>query len=158
DAVARQKLRVEVLNWPAWEESVLFACERLAREDASGAQAVASAIRDALAIDPMLAAEMIFRSTAEVWAILSADVIAFPARWHTAGKADRAARFMMTTGRPEFAQQIWPLISNPDSQIHLTALRLAARFRPSVLGDDPERGIAALPEEVRAHVAAEIAT
>src|SRR5262249_2245004 len=58
DADARTKLRTDILNWPAWEESVLFACERLSRENAAGAEAVAAAIRDTLAIDPMLAAEM----------------------------------------------------------------------------------------------------
>jgi hypothetical protein len=157
DAAARQRLRAEVLNWPAWEESILFACERLSREGAAGVQAVVFAIRDALAIDPMLAAEMIFRSTAEVWTVLSADVVAFAARWHRAGRPDRAARFMMTTGRREFASQIWPLVSDTDSEIQLTALRLPSRFRPSVLGDDAASKIAALPEETRGHVMAEIA-
>src|SRR5580704_14439720 len=56
DAEARTKLRTEILNWPAWEESVLFACERLSRENAAGAQAVAAAIGETLGIDPMLAA------------------------------------------------------------------------------------------------------
>ena len=58
DAEARTKLRTEILNWPAWEESVHFACERLSRENAASAQAVAAAIRDTLTIDPMLAAEI----------------------------------------------------------------------------------------------------
>jgi hypothetical protein len=43
NAEARTKLRADILNWPAWEESVLFACERLSRENAGGAQAVATA-------------------------------------------------------------------------------------------------------------------
>src|SRR5579883_1107428 len=70
DAVARTRLRTDILNWPAWEESVLFACERLSRENAGGAQAVAAAIRETLGIDPMLAAEMIFRSSPEVWTLI----------------------------------------------------------------------------------------
>ena len=157
NAEARKRLRIDILNWPAWEESVLFACERLSRENASGAQAVAAAIRDALAIDPMLAAEMIFRSTPEVWTLIGAEVTAFAARWHTAGKVDRAAGFMMTTGRPEFSPQIWALISSRDNQVYLEALRSPRRFRPSVLGDDAEQQLAALPEETRKHVVAEIA-
>jgi hypothetical protein len=157
DAAARQQLRADVLNWPAWEESILFACERLSRDGASGVQAVVSTIRDALAIDPMLAAEMIFRSTAEVWTILRTEVVAFATRWHRPGQPDRAARFMMTAACPEFAPQIWPLMSSPDSQIQLTALRLASRFRPSVLGDEAASKIAALPQETRGYVMAEIA-
>jgi hypothetical protein len=157
DAEARTRLRTEILNWPAWEESVLFACERLSREDAAGAQAVAAAIRDTLKIDPMLAAEMTFRSAPEVWTLIGTEVTAFAGRWHIRGKVDRAARFMMTTGRPEFGPQIWPLISSRDSQVYLEALRSPRRFRPSVLGDDAEQKLAALLEETRKHVVAEIA-
>jgi len=157
NAEARTRLRTDILNWPAWEESVLFACERLSRENADGAQAVAAAIRETLGIDPMLAAEMIFRSSPEVWTLISAETTAFAARWHTAGKVDRAARFMMTTGRPEFAPQIWPLISSPDNQIYLAAVRSPPRFRPTVLGDGAEQKLAALPLETRKHVVAEIA-
>jgi hypothetical protein len=36
NAEALAQLRTEILNWPAWEESVLFACERLSRENAGG--------------------------------------------------------------------------------------------------------------------------
>ena len=158
DAEARTKLRTDILNWPAWEESVLFACERLSRENAAGAQAVATAIGETLEIDPMLAAEMIFRSSPEVWTLIGAETTAFAARWHTAGKVDRAARFMMTTGRPEFAPQIWPLVSDPDQQVYLAAVRSPPRFRPSVLGDCAEKKLAALPLETRKHVVAEIAS
>jgi hypothetical protein len=158
DAEARTKLRTEILNWPAWEESVLFACERLSRENAAGAQAVAAAIGETLGIDPMLAAEMIFRSSPEVWTLIGAKTTAFAARWHTAGKVDRAARFMMTTGQPEFAPQIWPLVSDPDQQVYLAAVRSPPRFRPSVLGDCAEKKLAALPLESRKHVVAEIAS
>lgn len=157
DAVAQTKLRIDILNWPAWEESVLFACERLSRENIGGVQAVAAAIRETLGIDPMLAAEMIFRSAPEVWTLIGAEATAFAARWHTAGEVDRSARFMMTTGRSEFAPQIWPLISNPDSQVYRAAVRSPQRFRPSVLGNDTEQELAALPLETRKHVVAEIA-
>lgn len=157
DAEARTKLREEILNWPAWEESVLFACERLSRENAPGAQAVAAAIRETLGIDPMLAAEIIFRSSPAVWELIGAETTAFAARWHTAGTVDRAARFMMTTGRPDFGPQIWSLVSNPDQQVYLAAVRSPPRFRPSVLGDGAEQRLAALPLETRKHVVAEIA-
>jgi hypothetical protein len=158
NAEAPARLRTEILNWPAWEESVLFACERLSRENAGGAQAVAAAVRETLGIDPMLAAEMIFRSAPEVWTLIGPEATTFAARWHTAGKVDRAARFMMTTGRPEFAPQIWPLISSPDNQVYLAAVRSPQRFRPSVLGNDAEQKLAAMPPETRKHVVAEIAS
>jgi hypothetical protein len=155
---ARSHLRERVLNLPAWEESTLFACERLSRQGEVGARVVSATIREALAIDPMLAAEMIFRSASEVWTEVGPDAMTFATRWHVAGRDDRAARFMMTTGKPDFAAQIWPLIASPDDQVQLTALRLPRRFRPAVLGAGVEAKIAALPEAIRGHAVAEIAS
>ena len=113
DDAARRHLRVDILNQPAWEESILFACERVSR-DGGGADIVGEAVLLALAIDPMLAAEMIYRSDAAVWDRVRKDVLAFANRWHRAGAADRAARFMVMTGRPEFAPTIWPLATSED--------------------------------------------
>jgi len=154
---ARQILCEDVLNWPSWEESILFACERLSRENADGVNAVAEAILEALGIDPILSADMIFRSSPEVWARIKDRVVPFIERWHTPGKIDRAVRFMITSGRPEFAGKVWPLVSHDDNQIHLRVLRTADRFRPDVLGEDREERLAALGEKTRRHVISEIA-
>jgi hypothetical protein len=156
DKTSRQQLRAD-LNGYAWEESILFACERLSRAGDGGEQAVGASIVETLAIDPMLAAEMIYRSAPAVWDRIQDTVIDFARRWHTPGTVDRAMRFMITTGRPEFALQIWPLVSNTDSQIYLAALRAGRRFRPSVLGPDRQTRIGLLPEEHRAAVLSEIA-
>jgi hypothetical protein len=157
DQEACQKLRKDVLNMPSWEEEILFACERVSRADETGLQAVAAAILETIGIDPILAAEMIYRSSAGVWDEIKEKIIAFVERWHVAGNIDRAVRFMIGTGRSEFAPQIWPLISNPNSQVHLRALRAASQFRPSVLGTDAQERLANLPDEVRIHVVSEIA-
>jgi hypothetical protein len=157
DGKLKQKLRTDVLNIPAWEEAILFACERLSRGDESGMQAVSAAILETIGIDPMLAAEMIYRSSAGVWDKIKENVIAFVGRWHVAGKVDRAVRFMINTGRSEFAPLIWPLISHVDSQVHLPALRAGRQFRPSVLGPDVEARLSKLPEELRESVVSEIA-
>jgi hypothetical protein len=50
------------------------------------------------------------------------------------------------------------LVSSPDNQIYLSALRAARRFRPSVLGNDAAARLGALPEDVRSDVVAEIAS
>jgi hypothetical protein len=154
----RHTLRAEVLNMPAWEESILFACERLSRTDRMGSLAVAESILEAIAIDPMLAAEMIHRASADVWSGIANKIVDFVGAWHTSGKVDRAVHFMISTGRPEFARHVWPLISDADSQVHLAALRAGRRFRPSVLGADIGPRIAPLPEELREHIISEIAT
>jgi hypothetical protein len=153
---ASQKFRTEVLNIPAWEEPILFACERASRADEAGIQAVAASILETTAIDPMLAAEMIYRSSTEVWKQIKDKIIAFVGRWHSSGKVDRAVHFMINTGRSEFAPQIWPLISDVGSQVYLVALRAGRRFRPSVLGTDVEMRLTQLPEELRGNVLSEI--
>ena len=156
DTDAQKILRTEILNWIAWEESILFACERLSRKDDIGERAIAEAIIDTIGIDPMLAAEMIYRSTLKVWALISDKVIAFIKRWHTENTIDRSIRFMIISGRLEFSEYIWPLLSNPDSQIYLEVLRITQPFRPSVLGPDAKKRLAEMPENTRCHVIAEI--
>jgi hypothetical protein len=70
DAGALVRLRAAVFDRPAWEESILFAVERLPRKN-DGAAVVAHAIRLALPIDPMLAAEMIYRASPATCSIRS---------------------------------------------------------------------------------------
>src|SRR5260370_11745377 len=139
-----------------WEESIFFAAERLSREE-DGAEIVAHAVRLALPIDPMLAADMIYRSAPMVWELVKADIAAFVGRWHKPGAVDRAVRFMIMTGRPEFAPQIWPLASSSDTQTLIPTLRIAPRFRPRVLGKDLPAKVARLPEDRREHLLALIA-
>ena len=157
DSSARVQLRAAVFDKPAWEESIFFAVERVSRED-DGAPVVAHAVRLALPVDPMLAAEIIYRASPAVWKIVRAEIIAFIDRWHNPGTVDRAVRFMIMTGQPEFKSRVWPLASNANSQVQLPTLRTAPRFRPSVLGPNVRSKIGALPETTREHLVALIAS
>lgn len=156
DVASCNTLRVDILNWPSWEESILFACERLSRADGAGTRAVASCITDALSIDPLFAAEMIYRSADAVWSLVKAPTIAFAQRWHKTGRVDRAVRFMIATGRAEFADTVRALVASPDNQVYLRTLRAAPRFRSSVLGSDPQKFLARLTDGTRGHVVAEL--
>lgn len=158
DIASHNKLKADVLNQPAWEESILFACERLARGDPRQQEACGTTILAAFEVDPILAAEMIFRSTDAVWARVASTIKGLAERWHTPGKVDRALHFMISSGRPEFFDQVWPLITHENKHVHLSALRAGRRFRPSLLGSDPAKRIAALSPDVRKHVLDEIAT
>ena len=86
---------------------------------------------------------MIFRATDTVWVQISERVQKFVRNWHAPGKTDRAVRFMITSGRPEFRDLVWPLITSENEQKSLPALRAARRFRPSVLGPNAMRDILA---------------
>ncbi len=109
-------------------------------------------------IDPMLAAEMIYRSGAGVWEAVSADVMGFIGRWHKPGKVDRAVRFMIMTGRPIDAPLIWPLASSTDFKF---SFRHYARLRASGLlcsARSLASKVAALPDETREHLLALMAS
>jgi hypothetical protein len=157
DATSRDTLKADVLNQPIWEEAILFACERLSRGDLNQQEACGASILAALEVDPMLAAEMIFRSTDAIWVPIGSVIQEFVERWHTPGKVDRAFRFMLSTGRPEFFDLIWPLFTHKDDQVHLAALRASNRFRSSVLGKQAAKWIATLSSKIRQTVLHEIA-
>jgi hypothetical protein len=149
DAKARKRLREDVLNWPAWEESILFACDRVSRASDRGVRAVAAAVEDALRIDPILAAAMLDRAADAVWLRVQELVMRFVDRWHTPGKVDRAVRFMVASGKPEFADRIWPLVSNADDQLQFKTFQASDRFRPRVLGPECDARLRALPAPQR---------
>lgn len=152
------KLKQEIFNFPIWEEAILFAIERLARGNAYQITACGKAINFAFEVDPMLAADMIFRATEKVWAEISKAILEQVASWHVPGTVDRAFRFMLTTGRPEFFDAIWPLITDRNDQISMHALRNTKRFRPSILGEDAHSKIKVLPSKVRSTLLCEIAS
>lgn len=158
DDDARWRLKAEVLDRVPWEEAVLFACERLATGPPHHIDACGAAILSAFDVDPMLAAEMIYRSTDATWSSVGATIRHLVSRWHTPGSVDRAVRFMIASGRPEFFDQVWPLITDENDQISLSALRAARYFRTSLLGRDAAVRISALPLKVRKIVLHEIAS
>jgi hypothetical protein len=158
DEAARERLRAEFLNRREWEEAVLFACERISREGKEGAQLIGGAILAALDVDPLLAAEMVYRSSTEAWDQVRASVPERIRKWHTPGRVDRAVRFMINSGREEFAPEIWALLTNPAPQVYLSTLRAGHRFRPSVLGPGAAKRLASLPDASRPHIVAEIAS
>jgi len=150
-------LTIGPLNDPSWGEAVLFACERLSRSGDEGAAAIAAIVRVLLKMDPAFAALVIKRSAAQVWDAVADDVQQFAQAWHTPNQPDLAAAFMISTGRPEFADTIWPLVAGGDDQKQMQAMRLVPRFNPSVLGDRLFRDYPALPEKTRESLAVELA-
>ena len=157
DEESAKKLKVDILNMPEWEEAVFFACERLSRSDSSGAKATADAVLVALSVDPMLAAEMIYRSSPATWEMVKDDAVDFADRWYKKGTVDRAVRFMIITGKKEFARYLWPLIENPDYRACLPIRNATSRFRPSVLGEGALDRFSRLLDRNRRNLAIKIA-
>ena len=157
DERSLRELKEDVLDQRAWEEPVLFACGRLARGDEAEQEVCGEAILVALGVDPILCAEMIYRSTEAVWQRVRPTVLDFVDHWHSSGTVDRAVNFMVTSGREEFQEHVWPLMTHDDDQVRLAALRSGRRFRSSILGIRGADKIQGLPEELRASLLDEIA-
>ena len=157
DDQSHDTLKLQVLDQRAWEESALFACERLACGDEAEQEACGEAILVALGVDPILSAEMIYRSTDAVWQRVRSTIIDFIDCWHSPGTVDRAVSFMVTSGREEFQEYFWPLMTHEDDQVRLAALRSGRRFRPSILGISGADRIRTLPATLRESILDEIA-
>jgi hypothetical protein len=149
-------LVVERLNDRTWEEAILFACERLSRANLQGAKLVAGVVRIALQVDPMFAATIIRRSSSEVWQFASDVVVRFAYAWHTDKMPDRAVAFMIETGRSEFSDIVWPLVSSSDHAVQFAALRLGPHLDPSILGQKLWTEYKTLPEDTRSNLLGEL--
>ena len=150
----RKTLQRSMLDRPAWEEAIMFAIERMARSDTGAQNAAAAAILSAFAVDPLLAAEMIHRATDAVWAKIAERITGWVRLWHRPGTSDRALRFMLDTGRSEFFDLVWPLITDANDQVSLKALRNCRRFDVRLLGLNGSarvRGLNPGPRQVLLH-------
>ncbi|WP_156917568.1 NACHT domain-containing protein [Salinarimonas rosea] len=153
----RIELREKIINFYSWQEAVLFACERLSRSDQEGAAAVEVCILETLGIDPVFAAEMIARASSDVWSRVGASILRFVEKWHSPGQIDRAIRFVITSGKPEFAEIVWPLAGNVDDQVQYATFRAAEHFRVGVLGDSRKNRLRDLGKRQREIALVEIA-
>jgi hypothetical protein len=156
DADSLNKLKVEIFNQPFWEEAILFAVERLSRGSDNQVIQCGKAILLALEVDPLLASDMIYRATSKVWDKISSNIQIFVDRWHIPDEVDRSFKFMLATGRPEFFNKIWPILTNLDFNFRFTALRISGQFRITALGDFAEEKIKGLPAEMREQILSEI--
>ncbi|WP_172274526.1 ATP-binding protein [Caulobacter sp. RHG1] len=157
NSARRTDLLARVFDLPVWEEAILFAVDRLARGDQAARRACANAILAAWDVDPMLAAEMVYRATDAVWVLAAPTLEPRVRRWHRPGQTDRALIFMLTSGRPEFQDILWPVLASEDRQNALWAMRQRVRFRPGILGPDAAARITALPIEQRLTLLYELA-
>ncbi len=139
DPERREALKAEVFNLPTWEEAILFAVERLARGDAHQRAACGKAIVAAFEVDPILAAEMIFRANGRSVVADQCDHSRTRGALARAGKSGSRLPVHAHFGRSEFFNTVWPLITDENEQISLNALRNCRRFRPSILGRTPRK-------------------
>ncbi|MFW2449363.1 MAG: hypothetical protein ACN4E6_18760 [Qipengyuania pacifica] len=104
DSAVAAALR-SVINAPFWSVTLLFAVDRLSRSTRAEAP-LRMLILTTLGIEPFLAADMFVRARDCFGAALDEDLIAFATRWVEEDPA-RATKFMLATGLPQFADQLW---------------------------------------------------
>jgi hypothetical protein len=147
--VARDRAFAEAyLNNPMWEESLHMVAEDIATRCANErdrSDAIAAGHRLvtlALAVDPVLAAELCRLSGTSVWETVRASVSECLRSWYAANDAHHkqcALAAILATGSPDFADILVPLLSNDDQQIRLSAYRAGGTFYPSSLGQEWRR-------------------
>lgn len=141
----------DLFDEPAFEGALLFAAERMSRDDERGVAAASDLATAALGIAPMFAAAILRRSAPGAWEGAAARVVAFARRWHHEGEVDRAFGFMLATGREEFSEEVWRFAASDDRQVRLSALRASHRARlvPESFGPDLGARALALPGDAQ---------
>lgn len=136
------------LNNPMWEESLRMVAEDIETRCASErdrSEPIAAGHRLvilALAVDPVLAADLSRLSGTLVWEAVRASVAECLRTWYATNDAHHkqcALAAMLATGSPDFADILGPLLSNDDQQVRLSTYRAGGTFYPSSLGQDWRR-------------------
>jgi hypothetical protein len=150
-------LQRDVLNRPAWAEAVGFAMESLIAARAT--DNAASLVRWMMPVDLIRAAELTKIGGPELWAAVGNELARALRRWHDLGGAHRdcALTAMLASGRPDFADLIWPqLEAGEQSMFHVC--RLHEPFRVAVLGPGWADRMGAWPERLEMMFLLEIAS
>jgi NACHT C-terminal Alpha/Beta 2 len=147
--VARNTLYENIVNIVAWEESLLFAVERLSRRGEQGVTAIGELVLHTLGIAPMMSANMIVRADKAVWETIKDTVMHFVEQWQLTANSDEVVNFMARTEQPDFAPLVWVAIKqcNADQNKH-NSYRFSIGD-PGVLGEDAKTNIQTLAAEKR---------
>ncbi len=141
------RLQRDILNRPAWAEAINFAMESLVAARAT--ETAAALVRWMMPVDLIRAAELSQMAGAEAWAMVRDELSSALRRWHEMAGPHRdcALTAMLATGRPDFADLIWPQLEAGDqSMFHLC--RLHEPFRLAVLGPGAVDRLARCPERL----------
>jgi hypothetical protein len=141
----------EYVNNTAWEEPLGMVAVHLA-SDAAQAAVGAKLIRIALDLDPIFAADLARRAGPAVWEEIGAELGARIRTWYAIPDSRHqscALAAMLASGSPDFSDIVLPLLTNPDSQVHLRTYRIWQEFHLSLLGADWRTVVAGWNEDAR---------
>lgn len=155
DTASREALDRDVLNEPAWTESILFAVETAQGNEEL--DAIAYLVLRMLGIAPGFAADLIGRAPDAVWQRISDVVTSFVDDWRATAN-NQAMQFMVHCGKSDFSKHIWQAIETEKSGSVGQSLRSTSLPYPSVLGPDWRKRCDALSAEHRRSLLATLAS
>jgi hypothetical protein len=141
----------DYVNGTEWEEPLGMVAEHIA-SDAAQTTVGAKLIRIALDLDPIFAADLARRAGLAVWGEVGAELGERIRAWYAIPDSRHrscALAAMLASGSHDFADIVVPLLTDPDSQIHLRAYRTWPEFHLSLLGADWRTVIAGWSEDAR---------
>lgn len=142
-----------LIDRPSWSVAFQLSADRLSTEPAA-ATALGVLIVRTTGIAPILAAE-IARSAGEgAWATIAPEVVAFARRWSKLDP-DRAAFFMLVSGRPEFAYDMWAM-ARDKAEIVMSLMRQSQGVTFEGLHPTWRENFPSLPNETRRVLVADL--
>lgn len=147
DENAIKQFQEKFINVPAWEESLKLLAEeinvKISKKDKMGIhkldplQIGNNLIEWSIAVDPILAAELVRIGGSEIWNKVKTKFGTVLREWYSFPDdkhKECAIAAMFAIGTGEFEDIIFPLINHPDQQVRLKWYRVPKEFHPSCFG------------------------
>lgn len=131
-----------------WTGAIELAVEALAgkKEPGTGLERF---LLDICGIDSLFAADLLARLSDESWSALLPRLREFLSAWTKETGSRPPLLFMVRTGRPDFADQIWSALASGDDNGRFGGVADGRRFNPRVLGENWRPNASKLTGETR---------
>lgn len=156
------EFKKKIINQPIWEEALLFLAEHIAEQspyNKEEAQNGTNLIRWTIDVDPIFSAQIannfrenVWKDVSELFNELFRNWYGFKEKTHK----EYALSGMLSTGKPDFKDLIWPLLESKDQQVRLSTYRIVEPMPLSCLGLDWQSKVKMWDEERRSEFIQEI--
>lgn len=162
DENAIRAFQKDILNIPAWEESLKLIAEEISRLIAENSKMVPhevdalvagqELVKWAIPVDLFFAAKLVGILGKAVWNEVKGEFGPLLRKWYGYENEDYkkcALAAIFATGSNDFSDIIWPLLEHTDQQVRLSSYRAGGTFNLSCLGSNWKERICRWEEEHR---------
>ncbi len=135
-------------NRRQWTGAVELAVELSADDEALNA-GLKRFILELCGVDALFAADLLSRLNDQHWNAIAPEIKTFLGAWMKEVGTGMPFLFMVRTGRPDFAEDIWRSLSVGEDFGRYGGVTDGRRFEPRILGENWRAQIAAAPDETR---------